>query len=136
MKSSQKWSIFSLYLSFINNGHIEVHTEIKMSIEIKIFMWYLFKGSVILTKDNLARSNWNDSKRYCFYMKKTRLFIFCPLNVILLFFLSLINTITTPFHKKNPILVTNLDTFSNLLIFFFWDGGVHLFSNLCNNAWF
>lgn len=30
--------------------------KLKMSLKIKIFMWYLFKG-VILTKDNLARMN-------------------------------------------------------------------------------
>lgn len=36
-----------------------------MSIRIKICMWFLFKG-VVLTKNNLARRNWNVSKIYCF----------------------------------------------------------------------
>ena len=38
-----------------------------MLLKIKVFMWYLLKG-VVLTKDNLARRNWNGSLR-CFYMK-------------------------------------------------------------------
>ncbi len=37
-----------------------------MEIKIKIFMWYMFKG-VILTKDNLARRNWNRIMRSFFF---------------------------------------------------------------------
>ena len=39
-----------------------------MSLKIKVFRWYLLKG-VVLTKDNLARRNWNVSLRCCFCMK-------------------------------------------------------------------
>ena len=49
-----------------------------MPLKIKIFMWYLLKG-VVLTKDNLARRNWNGSLR-CFCMKNEtiqHLFIEC-----------------------------------------------------------
>jgi len=40
----------------------------KVSLKIKIFLWFLKKG-VILTKDNLAIRNWNGSKTFCFLSK-------------------------------------------------------------------
>ena len=72
--SSSEWqfSIRSMYSSLINNGHIERNKfiwKLKMQIKSKIFMWFLFKG-VILTKDNLARRNWNGSKTCCFFFMK------------------------------------------------------------------
>lgn len=36
-----------------------------MSIKIKIFIWYLLK--VVLTKDNLAKRNWNGSICFCLH---------------------------------------------------------------------
>ncbi len=39
-----------------------------MPLKIKVFMWYLLEG-VVLTKDNLARRNWNSSLRCCFLIK-------------------------------------------------------------------
>jgi hypothetical protein len=36
--------------------------ELKIPLRIKIFMWYL-KREVVLTKDNLARRNWNGGKQ-------------------------------------------------------------------------
>lgn len=61
-----------MYLALINNGYIErnkIIWKLKMplKIKIKIFMWYLLKD-VVLTKDNLARRNWNSSLR-CLYEK-------------------------------------------------------------------
>ena len=37
----------------------------KVPLKIKIFLWFL-KKAVILTKDNLAKMNWNGSKACCF----------------------------------------------------------------------
>lgn len=37
-----------------------------MPLKVKIFMWYLRRG-VVLTKDNLARRNWKESKKCSFY---------------------------------------------------------------------
>ena len=37
----------------------------KIPLKVKIFMWYLHRG-VVLTKDNLARRNWQGSKKCCF----------------------------------------------------------------------
>jgi hypothetical protein len=39
--------------------------KLKLTLRIKVFGWYLRKG-VILTKDNLARQNWNGSKACVF----------------------------------------------------------------------
>ncbi len=50
-----------------------------MPLKIKIFMWYLLNG-VVLTKDNLARRNWNGNLRCCFCTKNESiqyLFIDC-----------------------------------------------------------
>ena len=40
----------------------------KIPLKIKIFMWYLKRGA-ILTKDNLAKRNWNGSKT-CYFCSK------------------------------------------------------------------
>jgi hypothetical protein len=39
--------------------------KLKIPLRIKVFGWYLRKG-VILTKDNLTRRNWHESKKYVF----------------------------------------------------------------------
>jgi hypothetical protein len=68
---SGSFSVRSMYLALINNGYIErnkIIWKLKMPLKIKIFMWYFLKG-VVLTKDNLARRNWNGSLRCCFCMK-------------------------------------------------------------------
>jgi hypothetical protein len=54
-------------VALINNG-VRVSQEIwhlKILTRIKVFLWYLKKG-VILTKDNLARRNWNGDTNCCF----------------------------------------------------------------------
>lgn len=39
--------------------------KLKIPLKIKVFLWYLQKG-VTLTKDNLAKRNWQGSVRCCF----------------------------------------------------------------------
>ena len=39
--------------------------KLKAPLKIKIFLWYLKRG-VILTKDNLAKHNWQGSQQCCF----------------------------------------------------------------------
>ncbi len=66
-----RFSVRLMYLALINNGYIERNKmigKLKMPLKIKIFMWYLLKG-VVLTKDNIARRNWNGSLRCCFLIK-------------------------------------------------------------------
>jgi hypothetical protein len=56
-----------MYAALINNG-VRVSQDIwqiKVPIKIKVFLWYLKKG-VILTKDNLARRNWNGDRKCSF----------------------------------------------------------------------
>jgi hypothetical protein len=50
-----------MYLALINNEMVIQNNMIwrlKIPLKIKIFMWYMYK-EVVLTKDNLARRNWN-----------------------------------------------------------------------------
>jgi hypothetical protein len=52
-----------MYNHLVNN-EVKVTQEIwrmKLPLKIKIFLWFLKKG-VTLTKDNLAKRNWNGSK--------------------------------------------------------------------------
>jgi hypothetical protein len=65
-----QYSVHSLYLALINNGVVQRNTivwKMRVPLKIKIFIWYIQKGA-ILTKDNLARQNWNESEQCCFHM--------------------------------------------------------------------
>jgi hypothetical protein len=55
--------------------------KLKVPLKIKIFLWYLRRG-VVLTKDNLAKCNWQGSILCCFCHKDEtiqHLFFDCPL---------------------------------------------------------
>jgi len=60
----------------------------KVPLKIKIFLWFLEKG-VILTKDNLARRNWNGSKACCF-LAHLKLSNTCLLIAIMLVFFDVL----------------------------------------------
>lgn len=65
LKANRIFTVHSMYLAVINNGVVERNTmiwKLKMPLKIKIFMWYMYKG-VTLTKDNLAKRNWNGNKQ-------------------------------------------------------------------------
>jgi len=67
LHSSGRYSVKSMYAALINNG-VKVSQDlwqIKIPTRIKIFLWYLKRG-VVLTKDNLARRNWNGDTRCSF----------------------------------------------------------------------
>jgi hypothetical protein len=54
--------------------------KLKVPLEIKIFMWFLHRN-VILTKDNLAKQNWNGWKKCAFCDSDesiNHLFFYCP----------------------------------------------------------
>ena len=61
-----EFSVKSHYLGLIHqnipntNKHL---WKLKTPLKIKVFLWYLRKG-VILTKDNLARRNWQGNQQY------------------------------------------------------------------------
>jgi hypothetical protein len=52
----------------------------KVPLKIRIFMWFLYQR-VLLTKDNLAKWNWQGSKKcsHCDQDETIHLFIECPL---------------------------------------------------------
>jgi hypothetical protein len=51
---------------FSVNSYDTLIWKLKLPLKIKVFMWYLYKG-VILTKDNLARRQWQGDRKCCFY---------------------------------------------------------------------
>jgi hypothetical protein len=61
----------SLYLALIANGTVCTNKQIwrlKVPLKIKNFMWYLRK-EVVLTKDNLSKQNWGESKQCSFCLR-------------------------------------------------------------------
>jgi hypothetical protein len=77
----------SMYNHLVNNG-VKVTQEIwrmKLPLKIKIFLWFLKKG-ITLTKDNLAKRNWNGSKvcSFCSSMATIKyLFFDCIVTKVL-----------------------------------------------------
>jgi hypothetical protein len=62
------FSVKSMYRALLGSQAIPYNTliwKLKLPLKIKVFMWYLYKG-VILTKDNLARQQWQGDKKCCF----------------------------------------------------------------------
>jgi len=62
------FSVKSHYLGLINQNTPNLNKRIwklKAPLKIKIFLWYLRRG-VILTKDNLAKQNWQGNQQCCF----------------------------------------------------------------------
>jgi hypothetical protein len=76
-------TIRSLYLHDIDIDPPFQHRKIwkwKISLKIKIFLWFLRKG-VVLIKDNLAKKNWKGSQQcVCCNFNETiqHLFLDCP----------------------------------------------------------
>ena len=65
------FSVKSHYLRLINQNTPNLNTRIwklKAPLKIKFFIWYLKRG-VILTKDNLAKWNWQGNQQCCFCHK-------------------------------------------------------------------
>jgi len=68
LHQNKVFSVQSMYQAIICNGQIrqdKLIWNLKLPLKIKFFFWYL-KHGVVLTKDNLARRNWNGSKRCVF----------------------------------------------------------------------
>lgn len=82
------FSVKSMYLSLIDSGPIpkSIHIwKVKVPLRIKVFMSFVRK-KVILSKDNLAKRNWEGSKRcnFCDNDETIKhLFLDCPLAKIL-----------------------------------------------------
>jgi hypothetical protein len=100
------FSVKSMYLDYMDD-----HTKflrkyiwkIKVPLKIRIFMWFLLKR-VLLTKDNLARRNWQGSKKCCFCDKDEsiqHLFLSCPLAKIVWQIVYMAFNITPPTNITN-----------------------------------
>jgi hypothetical protein len=71
LHQSGQFSVHSMYLALINNGFVDTNKrmwKVRIPLKIKIFMLYMCK-SVVLTKDILAKCNWNDNKQCSFCCK-------------------------------------------------------------------
>jgi hypothetical protein len=71
-----QYIVYSLYLALINNGMTNMNKQLwrlKVPLKIKKFMWYLRK-EVVLTKDNLVKCSWGDSKQcdFCLHDETTQ----------------------------------------------------------------
>jgi hypothetical protein len=95
------FSVKSIYLDLIDSSPIpkSIHIlKIKVPLRIKIFMWFVHK-EVILTKDNLAKHNWEGSQRCCFCDQDEtikHLFLDCPLATLLWRSIRIASNITPP----------------------------------------
>jgi hypothetical protein len=57
-----------MYLALVSNNRVRLNLiiwKLRISLKIKIFLWYLKRG-VVLTKDNLSRKNWRGGKQCIF----------------------------------------------------------------------
>lgn len=77
------FTVKSMYLDQMN-GHTrflyKYLWKLKVPLKIKIFMWFL-KNKVLLTKDNLAKRNWNGCQKFVFcdsLESIDHLFLSCP----------------------------------------------------------
>jgi hypothetical protein len=81
---SGQFLVKSHYLALIHSDVPNLNKrlwKLKVLLKIKIFLWYLWRG-VVLTKDNLAKCNWQCSVLCCFCHKDEtihHLFFDCPL---------------------------------------------------------
>ena len=61
------FSVSFMYRALLGAQALPFNTliwKLKLPLKIKVFMWYLYKG-VILIKDNLARRQWQGDKKCC-----------------------------------------------------------------------
>ena len=68
LTKSGKFTVKSMYLDYMSDNTRFLRKYIwKMKVpqKIKIFTWFLMRKE-ILTKDNLAKRNWDGSKKCCF----------------------------------------------------------------------
>jgi hypothetical protein len=68
LMTSHNFTVKSMYLDLWNGNTAYLHKylwKMKVPLKIKIFMWFLHRKE-ILTKDNLAKRNWQGSKKCCF----------------------------------------------------------------------
>jgi hypothetical protein len=115
------------------NGHIvflkKYIWKMKVPLKIKIFMWFLHK-KVILTKDNLAKRNWQGCVKCCFCDQDEtiqHLFISCPFTKMIW------RIIYMAFNIPPPSNITNM--FGNWLNGVAKKDKVHIRVGVCALLW-
>lgn len=107
LTTSGLFSVKSMYADMMNGHTVFLRKyiwKIKVPLKIKIFMWFLYK-KVILTKDNLAKRNWNGCKKCTFCDADesiNHLFFDCPFTRLIW------RTIQYTFNIPPPSNVTNI----------------------------
>ena len=100
------FTVKSMYLDLMSDHTVFLRKYIwkmKVPLKIKIFMWFLYQ-KVILTKDNLAKRNWNGSKKCCFCDQDEtiqHLFFSCPFAKMIWRIVHMAFNISTPTSINN-----------------------------------
>jgi len=101
------FTVKSHYLGLIHHNIPNTNKKLwklKIPLKIKIFIWYLKQG-VILTKDNMARRNWQGSQQCCFcHEDETIQHLFFDCRVTRLLWAS----VYTAWGLPKPISVSNM----------------------------
>jgi len=131
LHKSGQFSVRSMYSALLDVRVLPINKSVwklKIPLKVKIFIWLLHRG-VILTKDNLAKRNWNGSKQCCFCMNDetiAHLFFGCLMARLL----WRIIFITFGLTKLNNI----VHLFGSWMQGFMW-GKKIMFTSLCALLW-
>jgi hypothetical protein len=106
LTDSGVFSVKSMYNHYMNDYPRFLNKylwKIKVPLKIKIFLWFL-NHKVLLTKDNLAKRNWNGCQKcvFCDSMETVEhLFILCPFAQIIWRLIYYTFNITSPSNITN-----------------------------------
>jgi hypothetical protein len=106
LTSSGIYTVKSMYIDLLNDNSVFLNKYIwkmKVPLKIRIFMWFLQK-KVILTKDNLAKRNWQGDVRCCFCDHEENiqhLFLTCPFTQMIWRIIYMTFNITPPLNITN-----------------------------------
>jgi hypothetical protein len=106
LTSSGIYTVKSMYIDLLNDNSVFLNKYIwkmKVPLKIRIFMWFLQK-KVILTKDNLAKRNWQGDVRCCFCDHEENiqhLFLTCPFTRMIWRIIYMTFNITPPLNITN-----------------------------------
>jgi hypothetical protein len=99
--ASKSFLVKNMYNDLVLKTGIPVNCstwKAKIPLKLKIFLWYV-KNGVILTKDNLAKSQWKGCIDCCFcseYETIQHLFFYCPMARLMWCIISCSFSITKP----------------------------------------